>query len=113
MIPIKDFFTAPAEILDFIEEYIGHIKSFQFQTETYRGKGDSLPIQNMDLWIESYIDIIPELQTFRDFVRKEMERLGIERHPDYVYDKDFNHYYHNNKRSIEALRELHGRLFKK
>lgn len=111
MIPIKDLITAPDEILDFIEDYIDSIKSFRFTIETYKIERNILAIRNMDLWIESYIDIIPELQEFRDFVWKEMERLGIERHPDYVYDKDFNHFYCNNKRSIESLRELRDRLF--
>ncbi|WP_352423454.1 hypothetical protein [Proteiniphilum sp.] len=112
MIPIKDLITAPEEILDFIKDYVGKIKSFQFMIEAYRGKNDNLPIQNMDLWIESYIDIIPELLEFRNHVRSEMERLGIERHPDYVYGKDFNHYYHSNKAAIESLRALRDRLFK-
>lgn len=113
MIPIKDLITAPDEILDFIEDYIDKIKSFRFSIETHKiDRNSTLAVQNMDLWIESYIDIIPELQEFRDFVRKEMDRLGIIRHPSLAYEKEYNHYYYNNKRSIEILRELHDRLFK-
>lgn len=93
----------PSEQRKFVIDYLQMIDSFHFKIDTYRGFQDNLPIQNTDLWIESYIDIIPELQEFRDYVRGEMERLGISRHPNYTYTKQYNHYYYSNKRALERL----------
>lgn len=103
MISIKGFISLPKAQRKFIEEYLEMINSFQFKIETYRGTQNNLAIQNTDLWIESYIELVPELQEFRDFVRSEMDRLGIEKHPYYTYDKKFNHYYYSNIRKIEEL----------
>lgn len=100
---IKGFLALPKEQREFLKEYLDMINSFQFNVETYRGKKDDLPIQNTDLWIESYIDFIPDLQEFRNYVRSEMARLGIEKHPFYTYRKEFNHYYYSNKRDVEEL----------
>ncbi len=113
IIPIKCLFTLPKEQRKFIEEYLDMVNSFQFHIETYGiEKGfvaeerNNLAIKNTDLWIEAYIDIFPQLQEFRDYVRNEMERLGIERHPDFAYRKDGNHYYYSHKRIIEELSTL-------
>ena len=108
MISIKGFMEIPVEQRKFVADYLEMIDSFHFKIETYRGSQDDLPIQNTDLWIESYIDMIPELQEFRDHVRSEMERLGIEKHPYYTYQKKYNHYYYSNKRALEKLRESLG-----
>lgn len=105
MISIKGFMEIPVEQRKFVVDYLEMIDLFHFKTETYRDKQDDLPIQNTDLWIESYIDMIPELQEFRDHVRSEMERLGIEKHPYYTYQKKYNYYYYSNKRTLEGLRE--------
>jgi len=104
MINIKGFVKIPAEQRKFINDFLNMFFSFQFNVEIYRGPLDNLPIQNTDLWIESYIELVPDLQEFRDYVRSEMERLGIEKHPNYAYQKKFNHYYYSNERTIEKLR---------
>lgn len=107
MISIQGFTQMDKEQVAFISDYLDMINSFRFKIETYQGRGekDDLPIQNTDLWIESYIDIVPELQEFRDMVLGEMERLGIKKHPFYVYRKEYNHYYYSNKGTIERLRD--------
>jgi hypothetical protein len=102
---LKEILRTSNQKRDFISDYIGMIKSFQFEVETYHISKKELPLQNTDLWIECYIDMFPALQEFRDYVRSEIQRLNIELHPDYVYDKSFNHYYYSRKRTIEALRE--------
>lgn len=103
MMNILGLLLLPKEQRKFLNDYFDMVSSFQFHVKTYRGKGDNLPIQNADLWIESYIDIIPDLQDFRDYVRKEMERLGIEKHPDHTYDKKYNHYSYSNAHTIQQL----------
>lgn len=105
MINIKGIINMPAEQRKFIADYLDAINTFFFHIETYQGYRDDLPIQNTDLWIESYIDIVPDLQEFRDMVHSEMKRLGIRKHIDCVYEKQFNHFYYSNKRTIEKLRE--------
>lgn len=112
-ISIKGLLNIQREQRDFIADYIDTINSFNFHIETYGfEKGDKqkerndLAIKNTDLWIESYIDMFPDLQEFRDLVRSEMDRLKIERHPNYAYGKTVNHYYYSNKRKIEKLREI-------
>ena len=77
LISIHKLLTAPKIQLDFISDYIERINSFRFNVETYRSESDNLKIQNMDLWIESYIEIVPDLQLFRNLVRGEMTKLGI------------------------------------
>ncbi len=103
MIPIKEVFQLTTEKRAFLYDYIDRINSFQFNIEHYRGREDDLPLQNLDLWIECYIVILPELQEFRDKLYAEMQRLGIDKHPSYVYGKDFNHYYGTNLRKVERL----------
>lgn len=103
MISIKGFTSLPEEQRKFVSEYLDRINSFQFEIKTYRGQQNDLPIQNTDLWIESYIEIIPDLQEFRDLVLSEMQKLGINKHPYYTYRKEYNHFYISNKREIEQL----------
>lgn len=105
MIPIKEVLQMPVEQRAFLFDYLGKLNSFQFNIEHYRGKEDDLPLQNLDLWIECYIDILTELQEFREKLFCEMNRLGIEKHPDYVYDKEFNHYYDSNQRKVDRLKK--------
>jgi hypothetical protein len=101
---VTDLFNISREKRDFICDYIDTINGFFFRIKTYNGPKDDLGIQNTDLWIESYIDIVPDLQEFRKLVRAEMKRLGIERLPDYTYDKKINHFYYSNMRKLEELR---------
>ena len=105
MFSIKGFFELPETQRKFMSDYLDMINTFRFTIKHYRVKIDDLAIQNTDLWIESYIHIVPELQEFRDFVRNEMARLGIERHPKFVYKEDANHYFYTNKREIEKLKD--------
>lgn len=105
MVNIKGFIQLPDEQRNFICDYLDMLNSFRFNIKTYGGKNDDLPIQNTDLWIEAYIDIVPELQEFRDMVLSEMENLLIKKHPYYVYQKEHNHWYYSNKGAIEKLRE--------
>lgn len=105
MISIQGFTQLQKPHRMFIVDYLDMINMFEFHIETYQGQKDDLPIQNTDLWIESYIDIVPELQEFRDLVHREMERLGVKKHPYYVYQKKYNHYYYSNKGTIERFRD--------
>lgn len=73
MVSIKGFTSLPEEQRKFVSEYLDMINSFQFGIKTYRGQQDDLPIKNTDLWIESYIEIIPDLQEFRDLIHSEMK----------------------------------------
>jgi hypothetical protein len=109
---LKDLFNIPREMRDFIADYIDTVNTFNFNVSTYRGAKDDLRIQNIDLWIESYIEIIPELQEFRNFVRIEMKRLDIPKFPDYVYDKKINHFFYTNTRKLEKLSTLLNKPFK-
>lgn len=104
MINIIGLIKMPPEQQKFVADYLDTLRAFRFHIETYRGYKDDLPIQNTDLWIESYIDIVPELQEFRDLLRSEMERLEIKRHVEIVYERKFNHFYYENKGTIEKLR---------
>lgn len=102
---LSDLLSQPKEQREFFSEYLDMIRSVQFSIETYRGQQDNLSIQNTDLWIESYIELVPGLQVFRDFLRNEMKRLGIDKHPDFAYKKDFNHYYTSNIHKIKELQD--------
>lgn len=64
MVNIKGFIQLPDKQRNFICDYLDMLNSFRFNIKTYGGKNDDLPIQNTDLWIEAYIDIVPELQEF-------------------------------------------------
>jgi len=103
---INNLYNLPREMRDFIADYIDTINTFDFNVSTHRGAKDDLGIQNMDLWIEAYIDIFPQLEGFRSLVRTEMKRLNIDKHPNYAYDKAGNHYYYSNIKKIEKLRNL-------
>lgn len=105
MISIQGFTLLQKRHQRFIVNYLDMINTFQFHIETYQGHKDDLPIQNTDLWIECYIDIVPDLQEFRDLIHREMDRLGVKKHPYYVYQKEYNHYYYSNKGTIERLRD--------
>lgn len=43
------------------------------------------------------------IQEFRNHVRSEMQRLGIQMYEEYIYE-NCNHYVSNNKRELEQLR---------
>ena len=103
MISIKGILEAPKEQQEFMKEYISMIENFKFNIETYQGVSDDTPIKNADLWIESYIELVPELQEFRDHVRSEMSKLGIEPYHKYTYKED-NHYIYSNKRQLENFK---------
>lgn len=105
MIPVKSILSLPEPVLEFLEKFIGKIEYFRFEADIF-SVHDPLPLQNLDLWIEAYIDIFPELQDFRNELRTKMNHLGADLHPDWVYEKESNHMYYSSAKKIESLREL-------
>ena len=101
--------ATPGEQLKFVSDYIHEILHFNEKIEIFEKSRDKneTPIKNTDLWIDSYIDMVPELQDFRDIVRREMLRLGIQMYDEYVY-KYSNHYVSGNKRELERFRATLG-----
>lgn len=95
----------PEPVLEFLGDFIERIEYFRFEAKIF-SIHDTLPLQNLDLWIEAYIDIFPELQDFRDEVRAEMKRFKVDLHPAWVYEKENNHRYYSSAKKIETLREL-------
>ncbi len=51
----------------------------------------AIRFRNIDLWIDAHIKERTYLHSFRLHVRKEMNELGVEPWPDYVY-RDSNHF---------------------
>ena len=105
MISIIGLLTAPKEHIKFVSDYIQEIRYFKEKIEIFEHSKDKneTPIKNTDLWIDSYIEMVPELQEFRNHVRSEMQRLGIQMYEEYIYE-NCNHYVSNNKRELEQLR---------
>ena len=105
MISIKTLLSTQDEQLKFVSDYIGYIRSFRealYSYENSKEKNDT-QIKNTDLWIDSYIEMVPELQEFREFVLSEMSRLGIKPHDNHIY-KNRNHYISGYKNELEAFR---------
>jgi len=105
MISIKELLTAPSAQLKFVSDYIQEIRYFKEKIEIFEKSRDKkeTPIKNTDLWIDAYIGMVPELQDFRDFVRSEMLRLGIQIYDEYTY-KNLNHYISGYKLELEKFR---------
>ena len=99
---ITKLVTSNPKYLDFIEDLITQIKYFKEAVE-YGGNKSETTIKNMDLWVDAYIEIFPELQEFRNIIHCEMKRLNIQPYSELIY-KEENHYAYSNKKSIEILR---------
>lgn len=70
---------------------------------------DKTVLPNLDLWIECYISIFPDLINFRKKLHDYLESVGVHKHSPYCYEESNNHYYRNNQRFIIELRsELLG-----
>lgn len=105
MISIKGLLHAPKAQRDFICDYLDEIKSFKEYMKMYQGEfKNATPIRNVDLWIEAYIGMVPDLQEFRDYVRDEMKRLGIEPWPEYTYNEVYNHFVYSNKLKLDKFK---------
>lgn len=107
MISIKGLLQMPRAQRDFIFDYLDKIVTFSEEVKIYEmgGNKNVNPIRNADLWIEAYIGMVPELQEFRDYVRDEMKRLGIEPWPEYTYNEVYNHFVYSNKKKLEKFKK--------
>lgn len=93
-ISLETIFFLDKKDQDFIKEYIDMISSFENHVYgVEKCSGNPTPVKNTDLWIEANIGKYPGLEKFRKHVRSEMERIGIDRYPDFIYSPENNHYY--------------------
>ncbi len=91
---VKDYHLIPKCQRRFLNNLNAKIDYFNEAVEFYKNNPSRYEtvLKNTDLWIEVYIEHIPQLQSFRDYVRSKLKELKIELYPEFLYKPEHNHF---------------------